>query len=67
MQVKCKTINYSSPLQPGQILLVGFVRILPRFQEEMIVQEDLIKLEKTIAWSRRNKSRRSRLVHCIVD
>jgi len=49
MQVKCKTINYSSALQPGQILLVGFIRILSRFQDEMMVQEDPIELEKTMA------------------
>jgi len=34
--------------------LLGFRLV---FQEEMMVQENLIELEKTIPWSRRSKSR----------
>jgi len=37
------------------------VGILSCFQEEMMVQEDPIELEKTITWSRRNKSSYNRL------
>jgi len=32
---------------------VKVVRILPYFQEEMMVQEHPNKLEKTMAWSRK--------------
>jgi len=30
---------------------------LPYFQEDMMVQENSIELEKTVTWSRRSKSR----------
>ena len=41
---------------------VDSVGIFPCFQEEMIVQEDAIKLEKTKIWSRWNRSHRARSV-----
>jgi len=34
---------------------------LPYFQEEMIVQEDPIRLKKMMTWSRRSKPRWSNL------
>jgi len=37
------------------------VGILLCFQEEMMIQEDLIELEKTKTWSRRSKSSRDKL------
>ena len=39
------------------IAYVWSVRILSCFQEEMMVQENSIELEKKMAWSRRSKSR----------
>jgi len=42
---------------------VFHVWILPCFQEEMMVQEDPIKLKKLMAWSRRSKPRWCLLVH----
>jgi len=40
---------------------VEIIRILSYFQEEMMNQEDSIELEKMMAWSRRSKSKWSRL------
>jgi len=38
------------------------VRILPYFQEEMMVQEDPIELKKMMAWGRRREADQEKLV-----
>jgi len=38
------------------------IRIFSCFQKEMMIHENPIELEKTMTWSRRNKSRWSRFL-----
>ena len=53
--------------EANKILDVEYVRILPCFHEEMMVQEDPIQLEKMVTWSRRKEADQARLIDCIVD